>query len=175
MDSSESDRAPVRSGRVSRRMDPDAGRGRRSVLREIGCFCGHARKGLSLGNHPPVPLASAPAFGSAVESKDTVVAVGTPSELSQTISSILGDASTKKVYLFPIVVRQNVIAVLYAEPGEVAVDVSALELLAGLASASIEVYRNGGGQIARRRPDPDRGSLGKSDGPAPMWTDLPKT
>ena len=73
-------------------------------------------KGLTLGNHPPVPLTSAPAFGSAVESKDTVVAVGTPRELSQTISAILGDASEKKVYLFPVVARQNVVAVLYAEP-----------------------------------------------------------
>ena len=34
--------------------------------------------------------------------------------------------------------RQNAIAVLYAEPDEQPVDVSALELLAGLAAASIE-------------------------------------
>ena len=75
-------------------------------------------KGLSIGEHPPVPLTSAPAFGSAVESKDTVVAVGTSRELSQTIVGDLGDASDKKIYLFPIVTRQNVVAVLYAEPGE---------------------------------------------------------
>ena len=45
---------------------------------------------------------------------------------------LLGDASEKKVYLFPVVARQNVVAVLYAEPGDRPVDVSAMELLASL-------------------------------------------
>src|SRR3954453_4166226 len=65
----------------------------RTLSEAVAPFCAKSAvfaitpKGLSLGNHPPVPLTSAPAFGSAVESKDMVVAVGTPRELSQTVSA----------------------------------------------------------------------------------------
>jgi len=89
------------------------------------------------------PLAAAPAFQSAADSLDTVVALGTRGELSSTVADFLGDTSTKKVYLFPLLVRQKAVAILYAEPGYEAdvepVDVSALELLTLLAANSIEV------------------------------------
>ena len=62
-------------------MDPDAGGSGRSLLREGGCFCGHARKGLSLGNHPPVPSTGL-VFGNGNEFEDMVVAVGTPQTLT---------------------------------------------------------------------------------------------
>src|SRR5688500_2440280 len=90
------------------------------------------------GEVPEIPIASAPAFGGAIESKDTVVSAGSPRELSQTLSSLLGDASDRRVYLFPVVLRQNVVAVLYAEPDGDNIDVSALELLVSLAASSIE-------------------------------------
>ena len=95
----------------------------RTLTEAAAAFCAKSAvfivtpKGLFMAGQPEVPLSSAPAFGSAIASKDTVVAVGTPRELSQTISSILGDASAKKIYLFPIIVRQNAVAVLYAEAG----------------------------------------------------------
>ena len=57
----------------------------------------------------PIP-GSAPAFGGAIESKDTV-SQGSPRELSQTVSSLLGDASDRRVYLFPVMLRQNVVAI----------------------------------------------------------------
>ena len=57
-------------------------------------------------------------------------------------AKFLGGTSGKKVYLFPLLVRQKVVGVLYAEPGErpdvEPVDVSALELLSMLAANSIE-------------------------------------
>jgi hypothetical protein len=90
------------------------------------------------GEVPEIPIASAPAFSGAIESKDTVVSAGSPRELSQTLSSLLGDASDRRVYLFPVVLRQNVVAVLYAEPDGDNIDVSALELLVSLAASSIE-------------------------------------
>ncbi|HYI97223.1 MAG TPA: hypothetical protein VEX68_27030 [Bryobacteraceae bacterium] len=151
----------------------------RTLLEAASPFCAKSAmfsvtsKGLSMGGHPEVPLASAPAFGSAVESKDTVVAVGTPRELSQTISSLLGDASTKKIYLFPVVVRQNAVAVLYAEPGDgVPVDVSALELLTSIAAASIEATET----VVVKSPSADliRISGTAPASPAPTWTDLAK-
>ena len=113
-------------------------------------------------------------FAARLNRKDTVVAVGTPRELSQTISSILGDASSKKVYLVPVVVRQNAIAVLYAEPGERPVDVSALELLAGLASASIESTET----VVVKSPAADLIRIAAPVSPtaaAPAWMDLPKS
>src|SRR4051812_320642 len=110
----------------------------RTMIEAADRFCGKAAviaitgKALSIGDQPPVALAAAPAVANAVESKDTVVAVGTPRELSTALSAAIGDASSKKIYLFPIVVRQTVVAVLYAEPAERPVDVSAMELLASL-------------------------------------------
>ncbi len=89
-----------------------------------------------------IPMASAPAFQSAADSLDTVIALGTSGELSGTAADFLGDPSGKKIYLFPLLVRQKAVAILYAEPGEMPgeepVDVSALELLCLLAANSIE-------------------------------------
>jgi hypothetical protein len=89
-----------------------------------------------------IPLSDAPAFQNAVESKDTVIAIGTRGELSAAAADFLGDTSGKKVYLFPLVIRQTAVGVLYAEPGDQPdaepVDVSALELLSLLAANSIE-------------------------------------
>jgi hypothetical protein len=178
--------ASVRSGtmdslnQTARRLRGAASRDEwvRTLIEAAAPFCAKPAvfavtpKGLAVDGHPEVPLASAPAFRSAVESKDTVVAVGTPRELSQIVSSTLGDASSKKVYLFPVVVRQNAIAVLYAEPGEQPVDVSALELLAGLASASIESTET----VVVKSPAADLVRIAApSPAPAPSWVDLPKT
>jgi hypothetical protein len=151
----------------------------RTLIEAAAPYCGKSAvfavtpKGLSMGDHPDIPLASAPAFGSAVESKDTVVAVGTPRELSQTVTSLLGDASEKKVYLFPVVARQSAIAVLYAEPGDdLPVDVSALELLSSVAAASIEATET----VVMKSPAVDliRISGATAPSPAPTWTDLAK-
>jgi gas vesicle protein len=87
------------------------------------------------------PLENAPAFQDAVQSMETVVAAGTKRELSETMAEFLGAEQGKKIYLFPIVLRQSVVGILYAEPANQRkgpwIDVSALELLALLASGSI--------------------------------------
>jgi hypothetical protein len=131
-------------------------------------------KGLSLGEHPEVPVASAPAFATAIESLDTVVAVGSPRELSQTLSSVLGDASAQKVYLFPVVVRHKAVAVVYAEPGDTAVDVGALELLTAIAAASIEASQT----VVVSSPGADLVRISAAAAAAPVsgpsWADLPK-
>jgi hypothetical protein len=82
-------------------------------------------------NGVEAPLPSGRAFATAVESKDTVVSAATEGEMSPAIVAALGQTADR-IYLFPIAVRQTVIGVLYAEPGDETVDVSALELLAGL-------------------------------------------
>ncbi|MGH9630656.1 MAG: hypothetical protein ACRD7E_20275 [Bryobacteraceae bacterium] len=124
----------------------------RTLLDTTRDFCGRAvlfavaantvkfegATGIAPGGWPEVPLSSSPAFENVVEMKDTVVALGTRKELSDGIADVLGEAPDKKIYLFPLVVRQEVVAVLYAEPGEEPPDVSALELLTSLAAASME-------------------------------------
>jgi hypothetical protein len=82
-----------------------------------------------------VPLDDAPAFATAFETRDTLVAMRSNSELSEPINTYLceGDA---KVYLFPVVTRHDVPAVLLVDSGEV--DVDALELLVATAGAVFE-------------------------------------
>jgi hypothetical protein len=113
-----------------------------------------------------IPLVSAPAFANAVESKDTVVSAGSKRELSEAIAEIAGDGPGKKIYLFPMVLRQTVVAVLYAEPGDDLIDVSALELLTALAVNSIETevvtVRTGAEELIRiAGPDKPVSAAGK--------------
>jgi hypothetical protein len=155
-----------------------------SMLDAAASFCGKAAlflvtpKGLKLASHeggaPEIPVSSAPAFAGAIESKDTVVTIGTAKELSQTVTTLLGDASDRRVYLFPIVVRQHAAAVLYAEPDGEYVDVSALELLVSLASSSIEMTET----VTVTQPGPDLVQLATAEPPkaaAKTWADLPKS
>jgi hypothetical protein len=82
-----------------------------------------------------IPLVSAPAFASAVESGDTVVAVQSEGEMSGPIASWLGERIDRKFYLFPVSSGSRVVAVLYADVGEGSVQAEALELLVTLAGA----------------------------------------
>jgi hypothetical protein len=85
-----------------------------------------------------VPLTSAPAFANAAESKDTVIAMRTQGEMSDSIASLLGEAEGRKFYLFPVVTRERVRAILYADAEDRPVESGALELLATVAGAVIE-------------------------------------
>lgn len=77
-----------------------------------------------------VNVSSAPAFQNAIEARETVIALRTPGELSAPIAA-LGTAG--RCYLFPVLVNDSVVAVVYAE-GE-RVDVAAMEALAAVAGA----------------------------------------
>ncbi len=80
-----------------------------------------------------VPLTSAPAFRNVIESRDPVVALREPGELSDAVTGIFG-AGECAAYLFPISGAERVVAVLYAEGDETsAPDANALELIAGMA------------------------------------------
>jgi hypothetical protein len=79
-----------------------------------------------------VPLEDAPAFATAIETRDTLVAMRADSELSRPVASYVGEGDPK-VYLFPVVSRETVPAVLFVDTAEV--DVDALELLVAMAGA----------------------------------------
>jgi hypothetical protein len=86
-----------------------------------------------------IGLEAAPAFATAVETRDTLVAMRTPGELSAQLADLLGeslDSGNARCCLFPLVTRQGVPAVLYADSDDV--DVDAIELLTVTAAAVLE-------------------------------------
>jgi hypothetical protein len=83
-----------------------------------------------------VPLIDAPAFAGAIETRDTLVAMRSRSELSEAIATYVGEGDAK-VYLFPVITpgttQDAVPGVLYVDSGDV--DVDAIELLVAMAGA----------------------------------------
>lgn len=94
-----------------------------------------AHGGLAL---EPVPLASAPAFQSAVETKDTVVAIRTPGEMSTPVAGYFGESAQDRFYLFPVSSGGRVVALIYADGPRTELQPDALELLATVAGAMLE-------------------------------------
>ena len=84
------------------------------------------------------PLDSAPAFRSAAQSKDTVVALRTKSEMSEPIARWAGEDTARKFYLFPIAAKDRLVALLYADATEHNIETNGLEILATVAGAVIE-------------------------------------
>jgi|SRR5271165_3526946 len=85
-----------------------------------------------------VPLASAPAFQSAVETKDTVVAVRTRGEMSAPIANYFGESAEDRFHLFPVSSAGRVVALIYADGPRTVLQPDALELLATVAGAILE-------------------------------------
>ncbi len=83
------------------------------------------------------PLDSAPAFRSAAQSKDNVVALRTQSEMSEPIARWAGEDTARKFYLFPIAAKERIVALLYADADQ-SVESNGLEILATVAGAVIE-------------------------------------
>jgi hypothetical protein len=81
---------------------------------------------------------SAPAIVAAVDSRDPVVALSTEAEISPVLAKALQSASGEKAYLFPIVARHSVMAMLVAS----AVQASApIELLCEAAGMRLETFQ----------------------------------
>ncbi len=94
-----------------------------------------------------VPLPDAPAFASAIQTRDTIVAMRTAGELSQPLAAVLGEAPDLRFHLFPIDTRERTAAILYAD-SDSRVESSALELLAGMAGTVLDSF-SGAGPSAR--------------------------
>jgi hypothetical protein len=105
-----------------------------SRLAEHTIYVAVSPRGLSVGGEE-IRQASAPALQSAVESRETLVAAASASEVGERVAAVLGQAS--RVWLIPIVVREKTTGVLCAAPAAAGEpDVAALELLGALASGS---------------------------------------
>jgi hypothetical protein len=85
-----------------------------------------------------VPLTSAPAFQSAVDTQDTVVAVRTRGEMSAPIADYFGESSEERFHLFPVSSGGRVVALVYADGPRNVLQPDALELLATIAGAILE-------------------------------------
>ena len=86
------------------------------------------------------PLDAAPALAHAIHEHDTVIAIGSPAEVSPRIATALGHAPSEKVNLFPIEIQNKVVAILYATAGEqTKVDGAALELLTYAAGSAAQI------------------------------------
>ncbi len=85
-----------------------------------------------------IPLASAPAFASAVEMLDPLVILAGAIELSESVMDGMGLEKGRRAQILPLVSNGKVVAVLYAEPNDNAGSASALELLASIAGSTLE-------------------------------------
>lgn len=103
---------------------------------ESGSLVFKAARNIS-GAPPSVALDSAPAFRTAAESRDAVIALRTKGEMSETLAQWAGELDGGKFHLFPISIKNRVIALLYADSADGIVDANALELLATIAAAAL--------------------------------------
>ena len=87
-----------------------------------------------------VPVAGAPAFAQAIESREAVVSLSLPHHLSSDVVQLLGLTPDEKVYLFPLCLRQTVVGVVYADSRGAAEEVlgPAIEMLCAVAEAAME-------------------------------------
>jgi len=79
-----------------------------------------------------IPLAAAPALAGAVETRDPVIAVTTAAEVSARLVSLVSHAPDGRAYVYPLVVRGRVPALLYCWD---AAQGATLEMLSQVAAA----------------------------------------
>ena len=138
-----------------------------------------AQSNLELSAELSFPLASAAAFESAAQTHDIVVALRTPSEVTDALSS---PEAGDRCHLIPIMNGQRTVAVLFTADQEY-MDVNALEVIAGIASAVLERQANIAlhAQIAAvPPPTPEPEAPPETEEPAasesapalPAWADL---
>ena len=82
-----------------------------------------------------IPVSEAASFSTAIETHDPVVAMNTPNEVSAALTGLFGDNPEQKAYVFPLTVRGETTALLYAAGG---VQPAILELLAQVGGLHLE-------------------------------------
>ncbi|HZQ51523.1 MAG TPA: hypothetical protein VFB14_04955 [Bryobacteraceae bacterium] len=119
---------------------------------EGGLFRLRGQNNFDLPESTTFSKADAAAFRAAVDSMDHVVALRTPAEVSDSLSS---PNPRDRAHLFPILNGARTVAVLFAIEGEDGdLDPDGLELMAGMASMALERRSNTvlHSQIATARP-----------------------
>ncbi len=134
-----------------------------------------AQSNLELPGELSFPLASAAAFESAAQTHDIVVALRTASEVTDALSS---QEAGDRCHVIPIMNGQRTVAVLFTADQEY-MDVNALEVIAGIASAVLERQANIAlhAQIAAAPepatpPEAEGTATSESTQGLPAWADL---
>lgn len=99
--------------------------------------------------------AQAAAFATAIETRDTVIAISAPGEISDALVRLFGHKSNERIHLFPLVVNETVTGVLYATGR---VQALPLELLSGVAGLQCQIFT-----LASDRPAATPGAQRLSD------------
>lgn len=87
-----------------------------------------------------VTLDHAAALAHTARERDTVVALGTPGEVSSRILNALAHPAGERVHLYPVVIQDKTVAILYALAGRrESVDGAALELLTHAAGMAAQI------------------------------------
>lgn len=103
-----------------------------------------------------IPLADAVGPAHAVETRDTVVCGGGSGELGEPLATILGTTGEDRAHLFPIVLRDRVLALLLADGDERnTVEQPAIEVLVSVSEAWIEAV----GTRKRTAPQPEEAAV----------------
>jgi hypothetical protein len=84
-----------------------------------------------------IPTAQAAAFGTAIESRDPVIAMSAPTEISAALVRLFGHKPDERIHLFPLVVNETVEGILYATGR---VQAQPIELLAGVAGLQCHIF-----------------------------------
>lgn len=138
------------------------------------------QRGLTIAPDLAFSMTAAGAFAGAIESKDHVIALRTAAEVSEALSSAETGA---RAHIIPVLNASRVAAVVFACGGDY-VDVNALELIAGMASAVLERQSNASlhAQIAPAQlapvvlppsvPPVSNGNAAGARKALPAWADL---
>lgn len=119
---------------------------------EGGLFRLRGQNNLEMTENASFSKADAGAFRAAVDSMDHVIALRTPAEVSEPLSS---PNPRDRAHLFPVLNGARAVAVLFATgEGDRDLDADGLELVAGMASMALERRSNTAlhAQIATARP-----------------------
>jgi hypothetical protein len=137
-------------------------------------YCDRAAGFQGAGPEAPieVPLHTAPALESAVSGGDTVVALGSATQFSETVAAAFPPPAGGRVVVLPLRRSGETVALLYAAGGD-ELDLNGLELVAALGSATVGTMHAGRSSMAEEPPLVTIGGVSRQAEPAlPPWSQL---
>jgi hypothetical protein len=99
----------------------------------------HAGEDGAASSLPPLefPVSDAAAFSTAIDTRDPVIAMSTPAEVSPALVGLLGHKPDERAYLFPLVAGEAVAGIFYASSN---VQAPPLELLSEVAGLRLRAF-----------------------------------
>lgn len=116
---------------------------------EAGALCVKGTRGIEIAAGTQFVASDGAAFAGAIQSKDTVVALQTPGEVTSRLSS---DVKGQLAQVIPILNGDRVAALLFAASPDQVVDLNALELIVNIASSVLRQSRPDQVQISITPP-----------------------